>query len=120
MSEGITLYEDILKNLAKGMAERLFYASNLSILYAIDNKIKTAYKVINKEVQNHNIDDDQEGIYKYRFLTNCAIYQYLLGDASTALQNLELLNGRLSRLINGSFFRKKRIVNQHYEARCNL
>lgn len=107
VSEGITLYEDILKNLAKGMAERLFYASNLSILYAIDNKIKTAYKVLNKEVQNHNIDDDQEGLYKYRFLTNCAIYQYLLGDASTALQNLELLNGRLSRLINGSFFQKK-------------
>ena len=107
ISEGIELYQDILKELSKGMAERLFYSSNLSILYALNNNINTAYETLNREAQDHNIYDDQEGLYKYRFITNNSIYQYLLGDASTALQNLELQNESLERLVNGSFFQKK-------------
>lgn len=107
ISEGILLYQDILDKLSEGMAERLFYASNLSILYALDNKIDMAYKTLNKEAQKHNIYEDQEGLYKYRFITNNSIYQYLLGNSSEALESLELLNGNLKKLINGSFFLKK-------------
>ena len=110
ISEGILLYKKILNELAEGMAERVFYASNLSILYALDNRFEEAYEILNQEVQNHNIYQDQEGLYKYRFITNNSIYQYLLGNCSEAIKALKLLNDDLSKLINGSFFLKKNEV----------
>ena len=107
LSQGILLYHDILNNLAEGMAERLFYASNLSILYALDDNLDDAYRVINKESKGHDIKTDHEGIYRYRYITNHSIYLYLLGNPSEALKNLKLLHETLDRLINGTFFKKK-------------
>ena len=106
-SQGIAIYNDILSDLAEGMAERLFYASNLSILYALDDKICDAYKVINSESKEHDIQTDYEGLYKYRYITNNSIYLYLLGYPSEALKNLKLLDKIFNRLINGTYFKKK-------------
>lgn len=112
-SDGIELYESLLSRLPGILAEKLFYTSNLSIMYALNNDPEIALHILHQESQNNNIKCDKEGIYRYRVETNCAIYKYLLGDKRTAIETLKRQDCYLKRLINGTYFQKKKdiIVN---------
>lgn len=109
-SDAIDLYKDILTRLPGILAEKIFYTSNLSIMYAINNEPDIALHLLLNEAQNHNIMSDKEGLYKYRVETNCAIFQYLIGDHENAILKLIQQEKHLSRLINGSYFQKKNDV----------
>jgi len=105
--EAISLYTNLLGSLQGEMAEKLFYTSNLSIMYALNNQPDIALKVIQQESLNHDVDGEKEGIYQYRIKTNCAIYHYLLGENAKAIAILESQSESLKQLINGSYFTKK-------------
>ena len=109
-SEAIGLYENILSQLPGILAENLFYTSNLSIMYSLDNKPDVALHTLRQEAKKHNIEEDKEGIYRYRVETNCAIYEYLLGESEKAMEILSRQDFYLKRLINGSYFQKKKDV----------
>lgn len=109
-SEAIDLYKNILSQLPGILAEKLFYTSNLNIMYSLDNKPDVALHILRQEAQKHNIEEDKEGIYRYRVETNCAIYEYLLGETEKAMEILSKQDFYLKRLINGSYFQKKKDV----------
>lgn len=106
-TEAIQLYKELLIPLPGTLAEKLFYISNLSIMYAINNEPDIALKILTEESQKHDVDYDKEGIYKYRVKTNSAIYQYLTGKRQEAINTLKKQDCYLRHLINGSFFKKK-------------
>lgn len=112
-TDAIELYKSLLAQLPGILAEKLFYTSNLSIMYALNNDPEIALHLLQQEAQNHNIECDKEGIYKYRVETNCAIYKYLLGKKEEAIDILLHQDLYIKRLINGSFFQRKKdiIVN---------
>lgn len=105
-AEAIELYKSLLLPLPGTLAEKLFYTSNLSIMYAINNEPDIALKILTEESQKHDTNCDKEGIYKYRVKTNSAIYQYLIGEHQKAINTLKELD-YLKHLINGSYFKKK-------------
>lgn len=105
--KAIALYEELLSGLSGNMAEKLFYISNQSIMFSINNLQEEALRVLSNEALNHNIKHDKEGIYRYRITTNCAIYKYLIEDSESAIIDLEEQSTKLHRLINGSYFHKK-------------
>lgn len=110
-TKAIKLYENLISNLPPGiLAEKLFYTSNLSIMYALCNKPDVALHLLSLEAKKHDIINDKEGIYRYRVETNCAIYEYLLGESKNALKTLKRQDEYLSRLINGSYFQKKKDI----------
>ena len=100
----IDFYTDLLSSLPGVMAEKLFYCSNLSILYSILNRPNDALDILHNESLNHEIAHDVEGLYRYHVTTNCAIYKYLLGDRVNAIHALEEQSLILTRMINGSYF----------------
>lgn len=118
--EAIDMYNDILSYLPKGiMAEKLFYTSNQSVLYALINQPKRAHDILSSEALNHDIPHDKEGLYKYHVTTNCAIYNHLTGNTDDAIQNLEEQSHSLKKLVNGSYFFKKNellieVMKNHY------
>ncbi len=107
-STAIELYNNMIEQLPGTLAEKLFYTSNLSIMYALNNEIDMAFYLLKNESMKHNIAYDKEGIYRYRVETNCAIYEYLLGRKEPAITTLKQQENYLQRLINGSFFIKRR------------
>lgn len=109
-SDAIDMYKDILTRLPGILAEKIFYTSNLSIMYAINNQPDIALHLLINETRNHNVMSDKEGLYKYRVETNCAIFQYLIGNHEGALIKLHQQENCLNRLINGSYFQKKNDV----------
>lgn len=108
--DAITLYRSILDDLHGILAEKLFYTSNLSIMYALNNEPDIALRVLLDEVQYHDVKSDKEGIYRYRVNTNCAIYNYLLGNTDEAINIITEQKDHLRSLINGSYFNKKNDV----------
>jgi hypothetical protein len=87
--KAIRVYDDIISGLTGVMAEKLFYTSNQSIMYALNNQLNDAFQVLHNESLKHNIENDLEVLYRYRVVTNCSIYQYLLGNQTQAIENLE-------------------------------
>lgn len=106
-TDAIKMYKNILDNLHGILAEKLFYTSNLSIMYALNNEPDIALRILQDEVKFHDVKSDKEGIYRYRVDTNCAIYNYLLGNKDEAITTLKEQKYRLLTLINGSYFNKK-------------
>lgn len=113
VKEAINLYHNLLDSLLGVLAEKLFYTSNLSIMYALDNQPYTALQILKEEANKHSITNDKEGLYKYRVETNCAIYQYLLGEEVEAISRLTQQQAFLQQLINGSYFSKKNEILIH-------
>lgn len=109
-SDAIDLYKGILTRLPGILAEKIFYTSNLSIMYAINNEPDIALRLLINETRNHNVKSDKEGLYKYRVETNCAIFEYLIGNYENAITKLNQQEKDLCRLINGSYFKKKNDV----------
>lgn len=109
-TDAIKLYKSMLVDLHGILAEKLFYTSNLSIMYALNNEPDIALHVLLNEVQYHNVKSDREGIYRYRVDTNCAIYNYLLGNTDEAIAIIKGQKNNLLSLINGSYFNKKNDV----------
>lgn len=103
----IFLYKKILNSISNIISERLFYVSNLSIFFAIKGDPLCAYNTLNDEAKLHYKDDEKEGLYKYRVITNTAIYKYLIGEKETALEMLKGIEKLTNRLINGTYFSKK-------------
>jgi tetratricopeptide (TPR) repeat protein len=106
--KAINMYADILSFLPKNvMAEKLFYTSNQSVLYALINQPKVAYDILSSEALNHDIAHDKEGLYKYHVVTNCAIYSHLAGRTEDAIRSLKEQSHSLKKLVNCSYFIKK-------------
>lgn len=104
--ECILIYNEILSDIPI-ISERLFYKSNLSIFWALKNEPQKAYDILHEEAKLHYEEDEKEGLYQYRVITNTSIYQYLLGDHDNAISQLESICDLTKRLINGSYFCKK-------------
>lgn len=106
VDECITLYNKLIDDLPI-ISERLFYKSNLSIFWALKEEPLIAYNILSEEAKLHYDEDEKEGLYKYRVITNTSIYQFLLGNNEIAIKQLESITGLTKRLINGSYFYKK-------------
>lgn len=104
--ECIRIFEWILGSLPQGLAERIFYASNLGIFLAIDGSIDQAYHVLFSEAEKHDIGNDKEGIYRYRVVTNLSVFQYLMGGEAP-YEELRRITSDSGALVNGSFFKRK-------------
>lgn len=76
-------------------AERLFYTSNYSIFLALNGKIKEALSSMENEGKLHNADKDSEKIYNYRVILNTAVFKYLLGMQTDALDLLYTLKSKM-------------------------
>lgn len=109
-SDAINMYDEILSGLHGVMAEKLFYTSNMSIMYALDNRPEKAYDFLYAESQNHNIGKDMQGSYRYHVVTNCAIYKHLMGDTTSAIMCLEEQYDSLASMVNSAYFMEKNKV----------
>lgn len=103
----IKLYEKIIKDIDEIISERLFYISNLSIFWSINNNPRKALDLLQEEAILHYKDNEKEGLYQYRVVTNSSIYSYLLGEHEKAISQLQNIDKLTKRLVNGSYFNKK-------------
>ncbi len=115
--ECILIYDEILSDMPV-ISERLFYKSNLSIFFALKNEPQKAFDLLHNEAKLHYEEDEKEGLYQYRVITNTSIYQYMLGNHENAIVQLESICSLTKRLINGSYFYKKnklilRLMNEN-------
>lgn len=106
LSEGIQILEIIINNLPP-IAERIFYTSNLSIFYILNNKLTIAESCLEKEMQYFMIDSDLEGSYKYRIYLNYATIAYLKGNDVKAKRYLEIARESIQTLTDYSYLKKK-------------
>lgn len=88
------------------IAERLTYTSNLSVFFALENKIDKAKNILLDEIRKQDVDHDVEGFYKFRSYTNLSIYQYLLGDKERAIERLSSIADIIPTLNNNIYYQK--------------
>ena len=105
LSECIESLKGIISKLPL-IAERLTYTSNLSVFFALDNKVDEAKKILLDEIKAQNVEHDVEGFYKFRSYTNLAIYQYLLGEKNNAIERLSMIENIISTLNNSIYYQK--------------
>lgn len=65
-------------------ADRFLFCSNLAIFYSLAGDQNAAIDTLTKAANKYNVNKDPEKIYNYRYATNTAIFNFLLGDACTA------------------------------------
>ncbi|MFD1901922.1 hypothetical protein GQR36_21340 [Enterococcus termitis] len=80
------------------IAERLFFTSNLSIFYALDNRFEEAKILLESEADVQQLKVDLEGLYNYRIVANTGVYDFLLGDKKAGIEKLESLRNYLSKV----------------------
>ena len=84
----IETYKKIISEMPKN-AERLFFTSNLSIFYALNNQFELAYQTLYTESNVHRTSKDSEGKYNARVMFNLAVFNYLSGKSEQAIFEME-------------------------------
>jgi hypothetical protein len=88
-------YRSIIDNM-NIIAERVYFTSNLSIFYALNNQVDDAKMILENEVIAQQLKADLEGLYNYRIVANTAVYDFLLGNHKVGIEKLESLRNYLS------------------------
>ncbi len=89
------------------IAERIFYNSNLSIFYILNNELTMAEYCLEQEMQYFMIDADLEGSYKYRIYLTYAIIAYLKGNDIKAKNYIDIARNSIHTLTDYSYLKKK-------------
>ena len=97
LSKGIQILETIKNNMPP-IAERIFYNSNLSIFYILNNELTMAEYCLEQEMQYFMIDADLEGSYKYRIYLTYAIIAYLKGNDIKAKNYIDIARNSIHTL----------------------
>lgn len=71
------------------IAERLYYASNLSIFHALTNRFELAHQTLYTEGEVHQTSKDSEGKYDSRVRFNLSVFNYLSGKCEQAILEME-------------------------------
>ncbi len=106
LSKGIQILETIKNNMPP-IAERIFYNSNLSIFYILNNELTMAEYCLEQEMQYFMIDADLEGSYKYRIYLTYAIIAYLKGNDIKAKNYIDIARNSIHTLTDYSYLKKK-------------
>ncbi|MDT1958217.1 hypothetical protein MX629_07215 [Carnobacterium divergens] len=90
-------------------ADRLLFVSNLSIFHSINGQYQEASEVLLNEYKKH-AKDEKEGLYDYRVVTNNAIYSFLMGKKTKAINDLKKLSDYLENLTDIEMRRKNELL----------
>lgn len=109
LDNAISGIENILNNIPV-IPERIFHATNLSTLYAMNNNLIKALEIINTESSRQNYQDDLEGLYKYFIYYNKIVFNYLSNnscDISDLVTKLDDMYPQIIIMLDGYYYAKK-------------
>lgn len=106
--DAINFYKETIKN-SPIIPERIFLATNLSSLLAINNELEEAYTLLSNECKLQNVDDDIEGLYDLSANSNLIVFKYLLAleENEILISKLNEMNKRLKFILDYKYYEKR-------------
>ena len=104
--ESIKILESICENVPS-IAEKIFYATNLTIFYLLNNEIAKAKVYLQSIITEFNVQDDLEGSYKYKIYLTYALIYYIENDLVKAKHSLKTAEIAINSLTDKSYIHKK-------------